>query len=436
MPGQSLHPQRGWLRPLLFREGHKQMTGHTLIKGLFCGLLALSASTVIVAPALAQAGARTQAAQPDAQAGFQRFLQTLWPLAQARGISRATFDMAFRGVTPDPSIVALTRKQSEFVAPIWQYLSNAVSGTRISRGRAHLEGKAAALASIEQRFGVPKEIVLAIWGMETSYGGFKGDKDVIRSLVTLASIRYRGEFFRDELLVALDLLQKGLAERSELKGSWAGAMGHTQFMPSSYMKHAVSYAGSGHADVWNNPLDALTSTANYLKAFGWVASLPWGFEVVVPQGFDYRLNRGAFSAFASAGITRADGRRLPSSGDARLFFPAGHTGPAFLLTSNFEVIKTYNMSDAYALGVGHLADRIGGRGPVQQAWPTAAPRLTKPQVQDLQRRLASLGLYSGTGDGRIGSGTREAVRQYQLRLGVIADGWPTPALLARLRGGA
>jgi lytic murein transglycosylase len=281
---------------------------------------------------------------------------------------------------------------------------------------------------------VPKEIVVGIWGMETGYGSFKGDKDVIRSLATLAAARYRGDFFREELLTALDMLQKGLAERAEMRGSWAGAMGHTQFMPSSYMKHAVGFRG-GHADVWDTPADALASTANYLRSFGWTPGLPWGVEVTLPEGYGFALLRGSFAAFAQAGVTRANGARLPASGEARLFFPAGHTGPVFLLTSNFDVIKTYNSSDAYAMGVGHLGDRIAGRAAIHGDWPVSAPRLTKPQVQQMQRRLKALGLYAGDGDGRVGSGTREAVRQYQSRNGIIPDGYPTPALLARMTSG-
>ncbi|MCX7323888.1 MAG: lytic murein transglycosylase [Hyphomicrobiales bacterium] len=397
-------------------------------------LLALLAMLASLFPgtALAQPN-RPASAASDSAGGFQRFIQGLWPLAQARGISRATFDAAMQGLTPDPAIIALTKKQSEFVAPIWTYLNNAVGGARIARGQAALNQQGTALASIEQSYGVPKEIVVAIWGMETGYGSFKGDKDVIRSLATLAAARYRGDFFRDELLTALEILQKGLAERAEMRGSWAGAMGHTQFMPSSYMKHAVAYSGS-HADIWDTPADALASTANYLRSFGWSPGLPWGVEVSLPEGYSYALLRGPFSAFTAAGVTRASGGRLPSSGEARLFFPAGHKGPVFLLTSNFDVIKTYNSSDAYALGVGHLADRLAGRPVIQGDWPVSAPRLTKPQVQDLQRRLRSLGLYAGDGDGRIGSGTREAVRQYQSRNGLVPDGWPTPQLLARLKG--
>ena len=398
-------------------------------------VLVLALGAVSVSANAVHAQGAAPRSESDQSGAFQRFLQGLWTLAQARGISRATFDAAFRGITPDASIIALTRKQSEFVAPIWTYLTNAVGGSRIARGQAAMQTHAAALASIEQTYGVPKEIVVGIWGMETGYGSFKGDKDVIRSLATLASARYRGDFFRDELLVALEMLQKGLAERAEMRGSWAGAMGHTQFMPSSYMKHAVGFRG-GHADVWNTPADALASTANYLRSFGWTPGLPWGFEVTLPEGYSYVLLRGSFASFAQAGVTRTNGSRLPSSGEARLFFPAGHTGPVFLLTSNFDVIKTYNSSDAYALGVGHLGDRIAGRAAIQGDWPVSQPRLGKAQVQDLQRRLKRLGLYAGDGDGRVGSGTREAVRQYQQRHRLIPDGYPTPQLLARLQAGS
>lgn len=398
-----------------------------------------AAALMSLAPAQAQvtgsinvsAARATQSAPADA--GFARFLQTLWPQAQARGISRTTFDLAFRGLSPDPSIVALTKKQAEFTAPIWGYLNNAVGGTRIPRGRDAAQANATVLAQIEARYGVPKEVVLGVWGMETNFGSFKGDKDTIRSLATLASIRYRGDFFRDELLTALELIQKGHVERDELRGSWAGAMGHTQFMPSSYMKYAVDWSGDGHADIWNSTADALASTANYLKGYGWVPGLPWGLEVTLPDGFDHRLNKASFSSFAAAGVRRADGRGLPSAGEGRLFYPAGHTGPVLLLTENFDVIKKYNSSDAYALAVGHLGDRIMGRPAIQADWPVQAARLDKGGTQEVQRRLKALGFYDHDADGRIGTGTREAVRQYQLKVGEIADGWPTPGLLARMR---
>ncbi|WP_293810364.1 lytic murein transglycosylase [uncultured Bosea sp.] len=401
-----------------------------------------AAALISLAPALAQttgsinvSGAHARNAQAtSASASFDIFLQRLWPQAQARGISRATFDLAFRGVTPDPSIVALTKKQAEFSAPIWNYLENAVGGARIQRGREAAAENASVLAQVEARYGVPKEVVLGVWGMETNYGSFKGNKDVIRSLATLASIRYRGDFFRDELLTALELIEKGYVERSELKGSWAGAMGHTQFMPSSYMKYAVDWTGNGHADIWTSSSDAIASTANYLKGYGWVPGLPWGMEVTLPQGFDHRLDKASFVSFVSAGVRRADGGRLPSSGEGRLFYPAGHTGPVMLLTANFDVIKKYNSSDAYAMAVGHLGDRIAGRAAIQASWPTKAPRLDMAATRDLQNRLKALGLYNHDADGRIGTGTREAVRRYQISAGEIADGYPTPALLSKLRG--
>ncbi|MBD3848899.1 lytic murein transglycosylase [Bosea sp. SSUT16] len=406
-------------------------------------LSVLAASALLsLAPALAQttgsinvsrAPAGSAQASP-ASASFDIFLQRLWPQAQARGISRTTFDLAFRGVTPDASIVALTKKQSEFSAPIWSYLNNAVGGGRVQRGQAVAAENAAVLAQVEARYGVPKEVVLGVWGMETNFGSFKGSKDVIRSLATLAAIRYRGDFFRDELLTALELIQKGYVERDELRGSWAGAMGHTQFMPSSYMKYAVDWTGNGHADIWNSSSDAIASTANYLKSYGWVPGLPWGMEVSLPDGFDHRLDKASFAAFRSAGVRRADGRALPSSGEGRLFYPAGHTGPVLLLTANFDVIKKYNSSDAYALAVGHLGDRIMGRAAIQADWPLKAARLDMAGTKDLQRRLKALGLYDHDADGRIGTGTREAVRRYQISVGEIADGYPTPALLTRMRG--
>ena len=399
----------------------------------------VASALISLAPALAQttgsisvsgAHARATPASPS----FDIFLQRLWPQAQARGISRATFDLAFRGVTPDASIVALTKKQSEFSAPIWSYLENAVGGTRIQRGRDAAAENAAVLAQIEARYGVPREVVLGVWGMETNYGSFKGGKDVIRSLATLASIRYRGDFFRDELLTALELIEKGYAGRDELRGSWAGAMGHTQFMPSSYLKHAVDWTGDGHADIWSSTSDALASTANYLRNHGWAQGLPWGMEVSLPVGFDHRLDKASFGSFAAAGVRRVDGRALPSSGSGRLFYPAGHTGPVLLLTANFDVIKKYNSSDAYALAVGHLGDRIMGRPAIQAEWPVRAARLDMAGTRDLQQRLKALGLYDHDADGRIGTGTREAVRQYQISAGEIPDGYPTPALLSRLRG--
>jgi lytic murein transglycosylase len=396
------------------------------------------ASVVVAALLMLMNGlALAQPTAPKAHAGgsFATFIVALWPDAQKAGISRRTFDSAFAGVTPDPSIIALTKKQSEFVRPIWGYLDGAVSAGRVQRGAAALERWGGELAAIERRFGVDRRVVIGIWGMETNFGSYTGDKDVIRSLATLAHARYRDNFFRDELLVALKMLEDGLARRAEMKGSWAGAMGHTQFMPSSFMKYAADYDGDGRRDMWSNVPDALASTANYLKGFGWEAGVPWGVEVKLPQGFSLANARDwrEFSAWASAGLTRADGEAMPRRGKAMLYLPAGIKGPALLVTENYRVIKKYNASDAYALGVAHLGDILFGGDPFEAAWPRNDKRLSSNEVKEVQRRLAALGYPVGKIDGRIGEITRGLIQQHQAKIGMPADGYATPAFLQRLK---
>ena len=370
-----------------------------------------------------------------AEPSFAAFVQALWPDAQKAGIRRATFDRAFAGLAPDPSIVALTRKQSEFVKPIWSYLDSSVSETRLAKGRALAAQYAEVLAALERKYGVDRRVVLGIWGMETNFGSYTGDKDVIRSLATLAHAKYRGTFFRDELILALTMLEKGFATRAHLRGSWAGAMGHTQFMPSSFLKYAVDGDGDGARDVWDSIPDALASTANYLAGFGWQAGVPWGVEVKLPEGFDLARADGshAFAKWGEAGVRRADGSALPRKGEAFLYLPAGVRGPALLVTENYRVIKKYNSSDAYALGVAHLGDRIGGGSGFRAAWPRQDKRLSLNEVKEVQRRLAALGYPIGKIDGRIGETSRGIVRQHQIKLGLPADGYPTLALLTRLR---
>ena len=339
------------------------------------------------------------------------------------------------GVTPDPSIIALTKKQSEFVKPIWSYLDSAISETRLQRGQAAAQNYASELAALERKYGVDKRVVLGVWGMETNFGSYTGDKDVIRSLATLAHARYRDDFFRDELLVALKILEEGHVERSAMRGSWAGAMGQTQFMPSSFMKYAVDGDGDGAKDIWGTIPDALASTANYLASFGWENGVPWGVEVTLPDGFDLAKSGGQheFSRWADNGITRANGSALPRKGKASLFLPAGIKGPALLITDNFKVIKRYNSSDAYALGVAHLGDRLGGGGPIRKAWPRADKRLSMAEAKEVQRRMLSLGYPMGKIDGRIGEQSREHIKTHQAKLGMPADGYPTPTFLTRLK---
>ncbi len=316
-----------------------------------------------------------QAAQLGASGSFEAFVGSLWPQARARGVSRETFEAAFRGVTPDPSVLAKTQKQAEFVKPVGEYLEKAVSQNRIERGRGRGAEFKSALERIDRKYGVDPYIVLGVWGMETNFGSFSGDNDVIRALATLAHARYRGDFFRKELLTALQILQQRHVPRAGFQGSWAGAMGQTQFMPSSFVAYAVDFDGDGRKNIWTDIPDALASTANYLKKHGWIDGETWGYEVRLPSGFDpsghgptsYR----DFSHWAREGFARADRESMPKSGRAALLLPAGAHGPAFLVTPNFKVIKSYNNSTSYALGVALLGDRLAGGSGVVARWPSA-----------------------------------------------------------------
>ncbi len=398
------------------------------------GLVAIfAAALACLAPAPATAKPAPKAATEAPRGDFSGFVEGLWPAASAAGIGRETFDTAFRGVMPDPKIVALTKKQSEFSRPIWEYVNGAVSAARLAKGRAAAAEWSQTLDAIESSTGVPREVVLAVWGMESGFGANTGGFYVIRSLATLAYVRYRGDFFRGELLQALRILQDGHATRDTLKGSWAGAMGQTQFMPSSYAAFAVDQDGDGHPNIWTSAPDALASTANYLRQKGWVPGLPWVVEVALPGTLDLRANRRGFTDWAALGVQRADGKPLPSSGEAALFMPTGVRGPAFLVGANFEAIRAYNSSDAYALGVGYLANRIGGAGPFARAWPTGEKALTHPEREEVQKRLTKLGLYKGDADGRHGARTREAIREFQSSAGLVQDGYADVAVLGALR---
>ncbi|KMO18340.1 lytic transglycosylase [Methylobacterium indicum] len=371
-------------------------------------------------------------AAPSGAGDFRAFVEELWPAAQARHVSRTTFDAAFRGVTPDPAVLARLRRQGEFGRPVWEYLTGAVSAGRIARGRAEAARRAETLAAIEARYGVPGPVLLAFWGIESDFGASAGTMPVIRALATLAEARHRGELFRDELLAALEILQHHDVKPERMRGSWAGAMGQTQFLPSAYLKAAVDFDGDGRRDIWDSAPDALASIANFLAQAGWRRDLPWGVAVTLPAGFDLARYRGPFSDFARRGVRSLDGEALPDQGEASLFLPGGAGGPAFLITANFEAIRAYNTSDSYALAVGHFSDRIAGGPPLAAPWPTG-PRLDQAGVTALQRGLSALWLYEGPFDGRAGPKLREAVRRYQIAAGLPADGYATPALLEHLR---
>jgi membrane-bound lytic murein transglycosylase B len=387
------------------------------------------ACLALIAVAAVMGAPHRAAASP----AFQAFVEGLWPDAQARGVSRATFDNAFRGVVPDPKIGATTGKQSEFVRPVWHYIAGATAPGTVAKGQAAARQWAPVLAGVERTYSVPSSVILALWGLESGYGASTGGVYTIRALATLAFAGNRRELFRQELLAALQILEQDHIARDAMLGSWAGAMGQTQFMPSSFLKFAVDGDGDGRRDIWTSVPDALASTANFMQQKGWDPSLPWGFEVVLPEGFDWRTVSAGFPQWASLGVRRADGRAMPPRGEGGLFLPAGAKGPALLITANFEVIRAYNTSDAYALGVGFLSDRIAGLGPLRASWPVSDPILTLAERAEVQKRLVALALYDGATDGKVGPKSRDSVRRFQLSRGLVGDGYMSPAVLQALR---
>jgi lytic murein transglycosylase len=363
---------------------------------------------------------------------FAAFLGALWPDAAKIGIARTTFDAAFAGLTPDGGVIAAMRREPEYGKPFGAYLASLVSPSRIGAGLRKSAQWAVTLRAVQERFGVDATILVSIWGIESSYGEGEQHWDVFRSLATLAQARFQHPLFRDELLSALKILQDDHIQRREFVGSWAGAMGQPQFLPSSYLKYAVDFDGDGKADIWRSVPDALASIANYLQKSGWQSGLTWGFEVVLPPAFDYRMSRGAFTDWAERGLRRADGGQLPTGGAAILFFPSGAAGPAFLVTGNFIALKRFNNSDAYALAVAELSDRLRGLAPFRRSWPVNDFQPSREQRIALQRRLAALGYKVGDFEGHLDFDLRDAVRDLQQRFGVIPDGHPSRAFLDRV----
>ncbi|MGZ5803779.1 MAG: lytic murein transglycosylase [Xanthobacteraceae bacterium] len=393
----------------------------------------LAASAVLICAACAPA---LLFAQGIAASNFDALRQELWPLAQAQGITRATFDLGFQGLTPDPRVEAATKREPEYGKPFGDYIASIASAARIDAGKRKAAQWSGEFDRVEQTYGVERWILLGLWGIETSYGADKDRWDVIRSLATLVQMNYRAPYFRKELLAALKILQDGHITRDKLLGSWAGAMGQPQFMPTNFYEYAVDFSGDGRRDIWTNAPDVIGSMGNYLHKEGWTTSLPWGFEVVVPAGFDLMRSRGTFREWTALGIKRADGGTFPNDGDGILFFPSGVAGPAFLVTRNFNVIKLYNNSDVYAIAVGHLADRMHGGAPFRSAWPKIDPQLSRADRILLQKRMAELGYKVTDFQGRIDFDLRDAIRIEQKKRGFTPDGHPTAALLAQLSAAA
>ncbi|NNL73501.1 MAG: lytic murein transglycosylase [Silicimonas sp.] len=369
---------------------------------------------------------------------FARWIEGFRSRARSAGIRDSAFNAAFQGVRYNTDVIQKDRNQSEFTKQIWEYLDSAASDTRVRNGREALGKHKRLLSEIEARYGVEAEVVTAVWGLESAYGAFRGSNPLIESLATLAFDGRRGRFFEQQLIAALQIIQSGDVAPTRMTGSWAGAMGHTQFIPTSYLAYAVDFRGDGKRDIWSDdPTDALASTAAYLNRFGWRKGQPWGVEVVLPKGFDYRQTgeriKKSPSQWAAMGVRDTRGRPVPNHGQASILLPAGSQGAAFMIFNNFHVIERYNTADAYVIGVGHLSDRIAGAGPLNADWPRDDRNLRFREKQEMQKLLTARGFNTQGVDGIIGPDTIQAIRRFQSSVGLVPDGYASYEILKRLR---
>jgi len=383
-----------------------------------------------------QEAAAAPRAEAEPPADFATWLDGFRRQARAEGITEATLARALDGVRYRPRVIELDRSQPEFVRPIWQYLDSAVSAQRVTTGRERLAEHRDTARRMEQRYGVPAEVVVAIWGIESNYGGNFGDFSTLEALATLAYDGRRRDFARGELLAALRIIDAGDIAPDSMVGSWAGAMGHTQFIPSSFEAYAVDGDGDGRRDIWNSIPDVMASTANYLARAGWQAGQPWGVEVQLPAGFDHAQTelstRRPSDAWHAQGVRPVEGGTLPDFDQASVIAPAGARGPAFLVGPNYRAILRYNNATSYALAVGTLANEVAGREGIVQGWPRDEQPLSRDQVREMQRSLNDRGFDVGTPDGILGPNTRRGLRAYQESIGVTPDGFATVRLLERL----
>jgi lytic murein transglycosylase len=376
--------------------------------------------------------------QARAEQDFETCVGAMRAEAEAKGVSSATFDAQMRGLSPDRTVLDLQQQQPEFKTPIWDYLAALVDDQRVADGRAMLSQWHSTLDAVEARFGVDRHVVVAVWGVESDFGKSIGKRPLVQSLATLACYGEKASYFRHELITTLKIIDDGNVNPAHLVGSWAGAFGHTQFMPSTFMRLAVDMDGSGKRDIVDSVPDALGSTANFLRKSGWTTGESWGFEVIVPPSYHGPTGRGAkrpFSAWAAAGVTRADGRVLPAAGSAGLIIPAGREGPAFLVTHNFDAIYSYNAAESYALAISLLSDRLKGAGPLVGTWPTNDRGLSRAERKEVQSLLTQRGYDVGTPDGAIGAKTHEAIKAYEAKLGLPQTGRPGGMVLDALRAG-
>jgi len=381
----------------------------------------------------------TAAAIREAAANFDGCVAAMAPDAARRGIPQDSFRHFTAGLSPDLRLMDLMDSQPEFTKAIWEYLDILVNDNRLARGREILAQYKPQFDAVERATGVDRYIIASIWGIESNYSTQMGDRYVLNSTATLACVGRRQGYFKDEFLTALEILHRGDLRPEQLRGSWAGAFGPTQFMPTAFKRFAVDADGDGRRDVVDNPYDLIASTANNLKKDGWQSGQTWGYEVAVPPGFNYmmadRRQMLTLAQWQQMGLRRPNGQPFPHGAEkAYLLAPAGAAGPGFLMLTNFRVIMKYNPAEAYALAIGHFADRLRGGPPFVQPWPRQERVLSRTERLELQQLLAQRGFYRGTPDGQFGSQTREALRNYQASIGAPADGFATGEMLERLRG--
>ncbi|MCL6231367.1 MULTISPECIES: lytic murein transglycosylase [Acinetobacter] len=376
------------------------------------------------------------------QNNFQGCLANLRSQAMNAGVSASTYDRYTQNLTPDYSVIEKLNYQPEFSTPIWDYLSGLVDEERVQLGQQKLAQHRDVLNRVAAAYGVPAETVVAVWGVESNFGDIAGSYPLLQSLGTLSCEGRRQSYFRGEFFAAMRILQRGDLNESQLKGSWAGAFGHTQFMPSTYEELAVDFDGDGRRDLVSSTTDALASTANFLKKRGWQTGQPWGFEVKIPEGMsisgESRRNKKSLDSWMNRGLQRADGTpliqgNLSGSSQAGLMAPAGASGPVFLVFKNFDAIYSYNAAESYALAIAHLSDRLQGKGGFSTTWPTDDPGTSRAERREIQQFLLNRGYDIGKVDGLIGDKTRQAIRQEQNRLGLSPTGRAGQQILRAFR---
>jgi lytic murein transglycosylase len=392
----------------------------------------LLTATLLAAPAWAQPA-------PAPNPEFDACLNTLRAPARAAGVQDATFTQHTQGLVPDMTVIDRLNFQPEFRTAIWDYMAGLVDDERVEQGKALMAQHAETLSRVNERFGVDPATVVAVWGVESNFGQSFGKSPLVQSLGTLSCFGRRQAYFRGEFFATLRILQAGHIAPDRLVGSWAGAFGHTQFMPSTFERLAVDFDGDGKADLMDSTTDALASTANFLAKAGWQTGQPWGFEVKLPEGFavtgEGRRTKRAMSEWTARGVKRVDGTALPASGSAGLLTLAGPQGPAFLVMRNFDALYSYNAAESYGLAIAHLSDRLRGGGTFATPWPTDDPGISRAERRELQTLLIQRGHDIGAVDGMLGDKSRTAIRAEQERLGQETSGRAGQKLLKALRGG-